>query len=631
MKKLVLRIRDSFTHNILWLGLGSLIWLIVRSGTKPSRLQYPCQRAAASTSSVFLGAFALPGITRGLKRLDLWPAVPLGRRITTALAIVAIVAMGTVLAFRIGRTSTPTLAPQAGQAGAGIARSGLPAWTARDPNPSHIFVVDSFPNPDTTRPYHEGLDTLLSLLAANGTYFYKSAKHLPWCDTNGIIGKNDVVLLKVNAEWDQRGQTNGDVIKGMIARIVAHPDTFTGEIELVENGQWRQSWAYAKNNAEDTLQTMQSIVDGFAAQGWHVGAYDWTAIGYGSNNRWVSEYDQGDTNSGYVREDSSGMTYAKFMSRYGTLISVRKGIWNGTQYEPDRLKFINMPVLKSHSLMGVSASVKHYIGFLSYAAIGSSTMHSRAMSQGLLGVNFGKARFPDLNIIDATWVMAEGTAGPNAPYNLATRLNALVASKDPIANDWYAGKHVLRPVSWWSGHPWLHDYGRMDPDNLNTENPGSGGRYAVDSTPCSGMPYNAFHQMLTSSRDKMLAYGRQVTMDSTQMTVHVFTFRSPTGISEARDPSSGIVRSLTVTPNPALGQVAVSYDLSSAQCVRAAVYAADGRLVARLAEGNEPAGTHKLVWNRLDESGRRAPPGTYLVAVETDAGRSTQKIVVGDW
>ena len=30
----------------------------------------------------------------------------------------------------------------------------------------------------------------------------------------------------------------------------------------------------------------------------------------------------------------------------------------------------------------------------------------------------------------ATWVMAEGTQGPNAPYNLATRLNTLVASQE---------------------------------------------------------------------------------------------------------------------------------------------------------------------------------------------------------
>jgi hypothetical protein len=178
----------------------------------------------------------------------------------------------------------------------------------------------------------------------------------------------------VNAEWPERGMPSTDLLKGLIARIVAHPDTFTGEIELVENGQWRQSWEYSLNNAERHSQTMQEVVDTFAGRGYHVGAYDWTAIGYGSGNRWVSEFDQSDTVSGYVREDSTGMTYAKFVTSYGTSISTRLGVWNGASYEPQRLKFINMPVLKCHQYMGVSASVKHYIGFLSYQAIGAVSL-----------------------------------------------------------------------------------------------------------------------------------------------------------------------------------------------------------------------------------------------------------------
>jgi len=616
MRNVLSRAKRFLTGNFIWLGLCSLVWLIFRSGLRPSRLRYPCQQAALASSSLLVTGYALPGFAAGLKKFGLrMPKLSRRAKLWAGLSIAAAI----VIAFSASRISRP-VSPVPPLAGA----ASLPSWTARMPDPSHIFVIDSFPNPDTALVYHEGLDSLFTLLARNGVYLYKSPKPLPWCDTSGIIGKNDVVLLKVNAEWDQRGQTNGDVIKGVIARIVAHPDTFTGEVELVENGQWRQSWTYAMNNAEDTTQTMQSIVDEFAAQGWHVGAYNWTAIGYGGNNRWVSEYDQADTISGYVREDSSGMTYPKFMTRYGTQVSVRRGVWNGSGYEPERLKFFNMPVLKSHSLMGVSSSVKHYIGFLSYAAIGSGTMHTRAMTQGLLGVDFGKARFPDLNIIDATWVMAEGTAGPNAPYNLATRRNILVASKDPIANDYYAGRYVIRPVSWWNGHPWLHNYGRMDPDNLNTENPGNGNRYAVDSTPCGGMPYNAFHQMLVSSRDKMLAYGRHVTMDTLQMSVHIISFRPQTGVFEPGGETSPI----SVLANPARDAVVLQYALKAAGPVKVSVFDTGGRLVCRLKDAVESAGEHRLVWNRTDDSGRLVPAGTYVVVLETAAGRSTRKVVI---
>jgi hypothetical protein len=611
MKRLLTAVSRFFTRSFLWLGIGSILWLLARSGTKPGRLRYPCQQAAAGTGSLWLSAFVFPGILRGLRACGLkLPQVRLSRLTRSLLATAALIAVALFLAGRLVHPRrTPPVPVQA----------TLPVWVSGRPDPSHIFVVDSIPVPDSNATYHEGLDSLLSLLARNGVCLYRSGKHLPWCDTAGLIARNDVVLIKVNAEWPERGMPSTDLIKGLIGRIVAHPDTFTGEVQLVENGQWRHSWAYPLNNAERHSQTMQSVVDLFAGQGFHVGDYNWTAIGYGGNNRWVSEFDQGDTMSGYVREDSTGMTYAKFVTSYGTSISTRLGVWNGAEYEPGRLKFINLPVLKSHSIMGVSASVKHYIGFLSYAAIGSGTMHQRAMAEGLLGIDFGKARFPDLSIIDATWVSAEITTGPNAPYDMCTRLNTLVASQDPIAADYYAGKYVLRPASWWSGHPGLHNYGRMDPDNLNTENPGSGRPYS-DSTPCNGYPYNAFHQMLASSRDQMLRYGKQVTMDTSQMTVHLFRFPH-VGFEERGEtgPANG---QLKVAPNPATGRITVSYQLATPGPVRLLVFSADGRAIAALSQGVVPAGEHSL------DLGRALAPGTYLLTLETGAGRLSQKLVV---
>lgn len=611
MKRTITAVARFFSGSVFLLGIGSLLWLLLRSGTKPSRVRYPCQRAAAGTSAFWLGAFVLPGVLRGLRTVGLrLPEVRLNRLTRCLLVFVSVVAVSSLLIARLvpRRASSPP-----------PVRAGLPAWASVRHDPSRIFVVDSFPAPDSLGTLHEGLDSLLSLMAANGTCLYRSTKPLPWCDTSGIVARNDVVLIKVNAEWPERGMTNTDLIKGLIARIVAHPDTFTGEIQLVENGQWRHSWAYSQNNAERRSQTMQSVVDIFAGRGFRVGAYNWTAIGYGSNNRWVGEFSTGDTVSGYVREDSTGMTYPKFVTSYGTSVSTRLGIWNGTAYEPERLKLINLPVLKSHSIMGVTGAVKHYIGFLSYAQIGSGTMHQRAMTQGLLGVEFGKARFPDLNIIDATWVSAEITTGPNAPYNMCTRLNTLVASRDPIAADYYAGRYVLRPASWWSGHPWLRDYGRMDPDNLNTENPGAGRLYS-DSTPCNGWPYNAFHQLLVSSRDQMLRYGRQVTMDTSLMTVHVFRF--PRVSVGERPESTPAHRRLEVIPNPTSGSVDVSLQLAVAGPVRLTLITTDGRVAAARSESRVGPGRHDL------ELTGPFVPGTYVLSVETAAGRFSRQVVV---
>lgn len=493
----------------------------------------------------------------------------------------------------------------------------LPVWASSRPNPSHIFVVDSMPVPDSDGVYHEGLDSLLSLMAENGTCLYRSSKNLPWCDTAGLIGKDDVVLLKVNTAYPERGMTNTDILKGLVARIVAHPDTFVGEIELVDNGQGHTCWTYSSNNAERHSQTMQSVVDLFAGQGYHVGDYDWSAIGHGDSARWVSEFDQGDTVSGYVHEDSTGMTYPKFVTSYGTSISSRLGVWNGSAYEPGRLKLINLPVLKSHTAMGVTAAVKNYIGFLSYAVTGPAPMHDSAMSHGLLGVELGKARFPDLNIIDATWACAEIATGPSAPYGACTRLNTLVASRDPIAADYYAGRYVLKPASWWSGRAWVHDYARMDPDCPDTENPGNGTLYS-DSTPCHGTPYNAFHQMLASTCERMLLYGRPVTMDTLQMTIHVHHL----GVAEEEDRSLPATERLLVTPNPSTGGIRVRYRLKKPGAARLSVISADGRVVDAVALGVISAGEHSI---NLD---RHLPSGAYLLSLETPNGRLSQQAVI---
>jgi hypothetical protein len=41
-------------RNTLFIGIASLIWLLYRSGTKPSRVRYPCQQACLANVSMYL-------------------------------------------------------------------------------------------------------------------------------------------------------------------------------------------------------------------------------------------------------------------------------------------------------------------------------------------------------------------------------------------------------------------------------------------------------------------------------------------------------------------------------------------------------------------------------------------------
>jgi len=56
-------IQNKLKKSLLFFNLAYLFWLIFRTGTKPSRISYPCQQAALSNLSFSLGAFIPLSIT----------------------------------------------------------------------------------------------------------------------------------------------------------------------------------------------------------------------------------------------------------------------------------------------------------------------------------------------------------------------------------------------------------------------------------------------------------------------------------------------------------------------------------------------------------------------------------------
>src|SRR3989338_10175951 len=66
MVKLNLRNRH-LSFFITLIGLASLIWYILRTGTKPSRAEYPCQKIARKNIEIF-GLPALYTISHYFKR-----------------------------------------------------------------------------------------------------------------------------------------------------------------------------------------------------------------------------------------------------------------------------------------------------------------------------------------------------------------------------------------------------------------------------------------------------------------------------------------------------------------------------------------------------------------------------------
>lgn len=427
-------------------GVLALLWLVLRTGTKPSRLAYPCQQAALTTAAA---AFGVPFVSMVIAaRGRLVRMLHTGRGIVVATGCLAVGAVVLALAAPDVSYHGVFMEPPAGYR-------------------AQVFLVNHADGPIAGR--FPGVDKLVSVMGGHGLKLHRSTVVSPTSGPDGLIGAEDVVLIKVNSQWPERGGTNTDVLRGVIRQIVEHPDGFTGEVVVADNGQGLGSLTRDNNNAEDITQSAQDVVNDFAAEGWHVSTMQWDTIRSWS----VSEYAAGDMANGYVvsstydAETNLRESYPKFQTAYGHYLSYQRGIWStSTQsYDADRLDVINMPVLKTHSIYGITASVKNHMGVVSTAL--ASESHG-AVARGGLGSMLADVRCPDLTIMDATWVMARPGYGPSASYAAATRRDQLVASRDPVALDMWAATNIMIPAILDNGYTYDSYHAKQDPADPNS-------------------------------------------------------------------------------------------------------------------------------------------------------------------
>lgn len=266
-----------------------------------------------------------------------------------------------------------------------------------------------------------------------------------------LFGANDVVLIKINSQWAERGGTNTDLLKALIQYLIDRPGGFTGEVIIADNGQGmfgserrggRLDWP--NTNSKDRTQSAQNVADYFDRQGFKVSGVLWDTM---TRNR-VNEFENNDMADGFVVEDgalSTGIviSYAKFTTKYGTRVSFKKGVWENGAYNSGRLKVINAPVLKSHGQYQVTGAMKSYMGTPSNSLTNMAPHNS--VGRGGMGTLMARTRFPTLNILDMIYVTPNG--GPSAPYNMAVQKNMIAASTDPVALDYWASKNVLMPTA----------------------------------------------------------------------------------------------------------------------------------------------------------------------------------------
>ena len=331
-----------------------------------------------------------------------------------------------------------------------------------------VFWVNGIPD----NPYyngiksnlHVGIDYLLYMLADKGIKLYRSKKEHHLAGPNGLIEPEDVVLIKVNAQWKYRGCTNSDLIRGLIQRILDHPDTFSGEIVIIENGNGRGSL-----NCDTSPHYSNRQVHANAINRKHSFTY---LVDKVFNDPRVSYYlldpirltfiDLADHKTDGYRIFAN-VSYPCFTTINGTRIELKEGVWDGKKYK-NNLKLINVPVLKHHDIRGseITGALKHFYGIVTMRDGQSRFRHYSGLGE-TCGRMVSKVRTPVINIMDAIWVSHKVLHG--YPEELCFQANQLMASQDPVALDYCAAKYIMYQIDrnprhhpkFWNIDRWLRD------------------------------------------------------------------------------------------------------------------------------------------------------------------------------
>jgi hypothetical protein len=147
----------------------------------------------------------------------------------------------------------------------GSGESYTPGQTVPQRIVSTIFVQ----NTDGT---DDGVTRLVRSMQTRGLDIYQTPD-----SPSGLIASNDVALLKINAQWAERGGTNTDLIRGVIQVLLDHPGGFRGEIIVADNGQAQfgserrgGSLSWANANSADRKQSTMDVIRSFQARGHRV-------------------------------------------------------------------------------------------------------------------------------------------------------------------------------------------------------------------------------------------------------------------------------------------------------------------------------------------------------------------------
>jgi len=103
--------------------------------------------------------------------------------------------------------------------------------------------------------------------------------------------------------------------------------------------------------------------------------------------------------------------------------------------------------------------------------------------------------------------------------------------------------------------------------------------------------------------------------------------------SSVEDPreTAGLIRAIHLLqnrPNPMSSGTQIAFELGRAGKVGLSIYSADGRLVRTLVAEDRAAGRHSVVWDGMNEEGRRVPSGAYFYRLRAPGIKESRRMVL---
>jgi len=316
------------------------------------------------------------------------------------------------------------------------------------------------PNPDPD----DGPQANKVYMAKNGDCFQNVAKVFEMMGgISTIIDQDDVVVIKGNGQWPNRGYTHTGCIKAVIDEILAIPH-YSGEIFICDNVQ-----EYGSSGEFGFDATISNRTDNWPDHNWNSLAAAYRTAGKPvTSKKWITSTGtiSGPADGeGWIRDffdfhgNQAYLSYPIFASSLvpGRMIDMKNGVWEHGAYTGRKVKAIFMPTLNNHSdYAGVTSAIKSFFGATEiHDAIGGTfsgarNIHTATYSQGSNGATYAgelAARYITKMYSPVLYITAAMFSGHVSRWDPAKETKTVLACTNPATLDYIACREVISPYA----------------------------------------------------------------------------------------------------------------------------------------------------------------------------------------